>query len=150
MITPEQGEKIAAAARGWLGTKHMNGARVRGRGIDCGMLLLAAVEDAQMIPRGEVDPDPYSNEWHLHHSEEWFLSYVQKYCSRVEEMRPGDFLLYQYGRCVSHAGVYCGNGVVCHALVDQGVVLTDIDDVMFFDARGKSRLRGIYRYNGGS
>ena len=34
------GEKIAKAAAEWLGTPHINGAKVKGRGVDCGMLLM--------------------------------------------------------------------------------------------------------------
>ena len=143
----EQGTLIAASAKKWLGTPHVNGAKVLGRGVDCGMLLLASLEGAGAIEEGEIEIPPYSNEWHLHHGEEWFLHYVQQRCWKVNgEPKEGDFLLWQYGRCISHGGVYCGNGIVCHALVDQGVILTGIDDVMFTDAKGRTRLRGIYRF----
>ena len=152
MITAEKGKEIAAAAKTWIGTPHMNNAKVKGKGVDCAMLMVGALEDAGIMPENTVRVKPYSNEWHLHRSEERLLQQVQAYCQEVaaEDMQPGDFLLYQYGRCVSHAGVYCGDGVVCHALIEHGVVLTDIDDVMFCDAHGKSRLRGVYRYNGGA
>lgn len=152
MITAEKGREIAAAAQTWIGTPHVNNAKVKGVGVDCAMLLVGSLEDAGAMPANSIHVKPYSNEWHLHRSEERMLQQVQAHCREVaaEEMRPGDFLLYQYGRCISHAGVYCGNGVVCHALVEQGVVLTDINDVMFCDARGKSRLRGVYRYDGGA
>ena len=63
-------------------------------------------------------------------------------------MEAGDFLLYQFGRCISHGGVYVGTGMVCHAVVEQGVILSSVDDVMFLDAKGRSRLRGIYRFGG--
>ena len=151
MITEADGRAIAAAAQGWLNTPHVNNAKVKGVGVDCGMLLIGALEDAGVIKKDEIAVKPYSNEWHLHHSEEWFLFYVQTYCDKItlRDLRPGDFLLYQYGRCVSHAAVYCGKDAVCHALVGQGVVLSDINDVMFYDARGRSRLRGVYRYRGG-
>ena len=79
------GENIAAAARTWLGTPHVNQARVKGIGVDCGMLLIGALEDAGLIDKGAIKIAPYSNEWHLHHSEEWFLSYVKKYCIPVTE-----------------------------------------------------------------
>lgn len=62
-------------------------------------------------------------------------------------MERGDFLLYQYGRCVSHGGIYMGNGIVCHARVEQGVILSSVDDVDFLDACGNSRLRGVYRFS---
>lgn len=144
------GENIAAAARTWLGTPHVNQAMVKGIGVDCGMLLIGALEDAGLIDKGAIKIAPYSNEWHLHHSEEWFLSYVKKYCIPVTEtdMAIGDFLMYQFGRCVSHGGIYVGDDQIIHAVVDQGVILSDLNDVMFLDAHGRSRLRGIYRFKG--
>lgn len=144
------GEKIAAAAMPWLGTPHVNQARVKGIGVDCGMLLIGALEDAGLIEKGAIEIAPYSNEWHLHHSEEWFLSYVKKYCVPITEadMAIGDFLMYQFGRCVSHGGIYIGNNQIIHAVIDQGVILSDLNDVMFLGAHGKSRLRGIYRFKG--
>ena len=63
-------------------------------------------------------------------------------------MAIGDFLMYQFGRCVSHGGIYIGNNQIIHAVIDQGVILSDLNDVMFLDAYGKSRLRGIYRFKG--
>ena len=61
---------------------------------------------------------------------------------------PDNMTLENLKPCISHAGIYMGDGVVCHALIDQGVVLSELNDVMFCDARGRSRLRGVYRYNG--
>jgi cell wall-associated NlpC family hydrolase len=144
----EQGEKIAKAAMEYLGTPHRNYAKVKGVGVDCGMLLIASVEDANIIPKNSVPVSPYSNEWHLHHSEEWFKSYVETYCDKVDELEIGDFVLYQYGRCISHGAVYVGNGLVCHSLVEQGVILSRLDDVIFYDNKGCSRCRGYYRYRG--
>ena len=149
MITEEEGKKIAAAALDWLGTPHVNAARVRGKGIDCAKLCMAATEDAGLLPVGTIVAEGYSNEWHLHQNGEKMLEYFQKYCSPVDTMQPGDFLLYQYGRCISHAGVYIGNDTICHSMANHGVILSNINDVMFLDAKGRSRLRGIYRYNGG-
>lgn len=142
------GKDIAKAACEWIGTPHVNNAKVKGIGVDCGMLLIAALEDSGAIKKGDIKIKPYSNEWHLHRDEEWFKSYVEQYCDKVDDLQVGDFLLYQYGRCVSHGAVYIGNNTVVHALVDRGVILSNINETIFFDAKGKSRLRGIYRYRG--
>ena len=136
---------IVKEAYTWLDTPHINGAKVKGKGVDCGMLLIGCMEGAGIIEENAIKIPPYSNEWHLHHSEEWFKHYVEQYCDLVTEMQEGDFLLYQYGRCCSHGAIYMGNGIVCHAVVDKGVILSNIDDVQFLDSKGKSRLRGIYR-----
>lgn len=148
-MTEAEGKRVAEAAKTWLGTPHINGARVKGKGVDCGMLLIGSLEDAGVMERNSMEIAPYSNEWHLHHSEEWFLSYVKSKCRKVRKPRPGDFLLYQYGRCISHGAVYVGDGKVVHAVVRQGVIMSDTNEVQFVDAKGNSRLRGIYRYNGG-
>ena len=142
------GKDIAKAACEWIGTPHVNNAKVKGIGVDCGMLLIAALEDSGTIKKDDITIKPYSNEWHLHRDEEWFKSYVEQYCDKVDDLQVGDFLLYQYGRCVSHGAVYIGNNTVVHALVDRGVILSNINETMFLDAKGKSRLRGIYRYRG--
>ena len=144
----KNGDRIVAAAMPWLGTPHVNQARVRGIGVDCGMLLIGALEDAGLVSKGAIQIQPYSNEWHLHHSEEWFLSYVKTYCHQVSQLEKGDFLMFQFGRCISHAGIYVGDNILIHAVIGQGVILSDLDDVMFLDSRGASRLRGIYRFKG--
>ncbi len=144
----KNGDRIVAAAMPWLGTPHVNQARVRGIGVDCGMLLIGALEDAGLVSKGAIQIQPYSNEWHLHHSEEWFLSYVKTYCRQVSQLEKGDFLMFQFGRCISHAGIYVGDNILIHAVIGQGVILSDLDDVMFLDSRGASRLRGIYRFKG--
>lgn len=140
------GERIVAEAQTWLGTPHVNMAKVKGVGVDCGMLLIGVLEGARIIKTDTINIAPYSNMWHLSHSEEWFLRYVQKYCNEVTDLQIGDFLLYKYGRCISHAAIYIGQDKVIHALIDQGVVITEMSDVMFYDAKGRSRLRGAYRF----
>lgn len=142
------GKDIAKAACEWLGTPHVNNAKVKGIGVDCGMLLIASLEDSNTIKKDDITVKPYSNEWHLHRDTEWFKSYVERYCDKVTDLQVGDFLLYQYGRCISHGAVYIGNNTVVHALVGQGVILSNLNETMFLDKKGKSRLRGIYRYRG--
>ena len=84
----------------------------------------------------------------MYHSEEWFRHYVETYCDKVDELQEGDFVLYQFGRCISHGAVYVGNGIVCHSIIKHGCILSEMNDVMFLDAKGKSRERGYYRFRG--
>ena len=61
-------------------------------------------------------------------------------------MKVGDFILFQYGRCISHGAIYIGNNQVVHAYVDMGVIISNLDDVIFYDSKGNSRIRKVYRY----
>lgn len=142
------GEKIADAAFSWLGTPHINQAKIKGKGVDCGQLLIASLEDAGLIAKNAIKVKPYSNEFHLHNSEEWYLKIVQEYCDEVnaDEMQTGDFLLFKIGRIVSHGAIFLGGRNVIHAVIGQGVIVADINDAMFYDKKGRSRLKGIYRF----
>ena len=144
------GQKIANAAISWLGTPYQNNAMVRGVGVDCAYLLVAAVVESGLMPKDKLNIEDYSNEWHLHHSEEKYLKYVEQVADKVELendiLEIGDFLLYQFGRCISHGAIYIGNGLVIHAFVDYGVIFSKLEDVIFNDSRGRSRLRAVYRF----
>ena len=117
------GQKIADAALEWLGTPYVNNAMAKGHGVDCAYLLVAALIGSDMITKDQLQIENYSNEWHLHRSEEKYLKYIQQVADEVHgEPQIGDFLLYQYGRCISHGAVYIGNDKVIHAFVDLGVI----------------------------
>lgn len=145
-----RGEKIRQAALAWVGTPYENNAMVRGRGVDCAHLLLGCVVDAGLLPADQMHIAYYSNEWHLHRSEEKFIQNIEKVAEEVVgEPQVGDFFLYQYGRCVSHGAIYIGKGKVVHAYVELGVIISDCEDVLFYDNRGRHRLRKIYRLREG-
>lgn len=144
-----KGEQIAQAARAWLGTPYQDNAMVKGYGVDCAHLLLGSVLDAGLLAPGDVEIAQYSNEWHLHRSEEKFLTNIEAVAEEVSgEPSVGDFLLYQYGRCISHGAIYMGCNMVIHSYVGLGVILSEMDDVLFFDRRGRHRLRKIFRFQG--
>lgn len=91
----------------WLGTPHRNFAKIKGVGVDCGMLLIGVLEGAGKVKKDAIEIQPYSNEWHLHHSDEWFKGYVEKYCDEISpaDIQSGDFFvsvwpLLQPWRCV--------------------------------------------------
>ena len=50
----DRGRKIANAALEYLGTPHVNQARVKGKGVDCGMLLIASLEDSGVIKKNGI------------------------------------------------------------------------------------------------
>jgi len=67
----------------WERTPYHSEAKIKGVGVDCGQLLIGVFEGAGVIPRGECNPDHYAQDWHLHRSEEKYLSWVKKYCKKT-------------------------------------------------------------------
>ena len=137
---------VVGIARKYLNTSYHSGAKIKGTGIDCGWLLIAVYEDAGLLPIGECDPGYYSNEWHLHRSEEKYLGWIEKYCDVVEgDPLPGDIALFKFGRCVSHGGIITEWPYIIHAYVGMGVLVSSIKESLLCDKNGDSRLYGIYR-----
>lgn len=144
-----QGQLIANTAMKWVGTPYSNYARVKGRGVDCAQLIIGVLIEAGLLKENDLRVEQYSNEWHLHRSEEKFIKHIEKIAYEVDSPQIGDFLLYQYGRCVSHGAILVAPDIVAHAFVDQGVILSKLDDVLFYDGKGRHRLRKIYRFGKG-
>ena len=94
---------VVASARRWIGTPYHHMADVPGMGVDCLMLLVRVYGGLGLIPA--VDPRPYPQYWHLHRSEERYLSGVLDHAREVAEPGPGDVVLWRVGRTFSHAGI---------------------------------------------
>jgi cell wall-associated NlpC family hydrolase len=111
-------------ALSWLGTPYHHMGRVKGAGVDCGMLLAEVFERAGLVEHIEVDY--YSSDWHLHHEEEIYLSIVERFAHKVDrEPLPGDIVLYKFGRCVSHGAIVVEWPTVIHSYLQMGVILGD-------------------------
>lgn len=142
------GELIAQTALTWIGTPYANNAMAKGQGVDCAMLVIGVLEECGLLQPNQIKVEHYSNEWHLHRNEEKFIKHLELFAYEVDadDIQVGDFVLYQYGRCISHGSIYVGNNMVAHAYVDMGVILSRIDDTLFYDSKGKHRMRKVYRY----
>ncbi len=103
MPKTEERAAVVAEARRWIGTPYHNCADLHGIGVDCGMLIVRVFVDTGLC--APFDPRPYPPDWHLHRSDERYLGFVFDRCAEVEEPRPGDILVFRYGRCYSHGGI---------------------------------------------
>ena len=109
-----------------------------GAGVDCAQLLIAVYEAAGLVPVGEIVPGGYSPEWHLHHSTEIYLGWVQKYCDLIDgDPQPGDIAVFQFGRCVSHAGIVTEWPKVIHAYYDMGVIESSVNEALLCEKNGR-------------
>lgn len=123
----EADERLAVTneARKWLGTPYHDGARVRGAGVDCAMIIAAVFEDAGLEAIGKIEP--YSPQWYLHQGDEIYLNKVLERTREITEAesRPADLVLYKFGRCFAHGALIVEPGfpTIIHAFKQAGSVV---------------------------
>jgi len=142
-ITPAD---VISEATKWLRTPFHDDAKRLGVGVDCARFIEAVF---QGIGIKLEDFPPYSPQWHLNRDQELFAEHVLKYCDEIpaEAVRPGDIVLWRFGRCYSHGAIYCGRGEVIHAMKADGFVrFSGIDEGLL--AETKRRKRRYFRWKG--
>lgn len=104
-----QREQVCAVARSWIGTPYRDGARVKGSGADCAMLVAAVYEEVGVIP---VQPiKSYPPQWHLNRGGQRFIEIVTGYGGReIDAPDLGDLVLYEFGRSFAHGGIIVDPG----------------------------------------
>lgn len=125
-MTPLQQERVVAEAWSWLHTPYHSGARLKTVGVDCAQILCAVYSDAEVVPL--VDPGYYAPDWHLHRSEEVYITWMDRYGTRVQVPEIGDVALYRFGRCYSHAAILVAPDTWVHAYLGRGVIVSKSND----------------------
>jgi cell wall-associated NlpC family hydrolase len=116
---------VVSEALAWEGTPFHHQARVKGAGVDCGQLLLAAYQGAGLIP-ADYEPPPYAFQWHLHQTEEQFLHIIEELGGhRVDRPGPGDVAIWQMGKTYSHGAIVIAWPHIIHAAVIFRKVVQD-------------------------
>jgi cell wall-associated NlpC family hydrolase len=119
-----QREDVVTEARSWLGTPYHHHARVKGAGIDCGMILAEVYAAAGVLP--EVDPGEYVYDWFMHRDEPVYLNTLEKYATKIEgPAQPGDIAMFQFGRNPAHGAIVIEWPVILHAYASAGMVILD-------------------------
>lgn len=113
MTEQEQRQAVIAEAKTWLGTPYHHRARVKGAGVDCGMLLIAVYAAAGASP--DFDPGDYPPDWMMHRDEERYLGWVMKFAAPTTNPQPGDLAVWRFGRCISHGAIIVAWPQVIHA-----------------------------------
>lgn len=121
----QQRDRIVTEARRWRGTPYHSCADVLGAGVDCGMLIVRVFVDTGLCE--PFDPRPYSEDWHLHRSEEKYLGFILARCKEIQSPMPGDVMVFRYGRCYSHGGIVTATSplTIIHAFQPAGLVLEE-------------------------
>jgi cell wall-associated NlpC family hydrolase len=111
---------VVREALSWIGTPFRDCADVKGAAVDCAMLLVRSFVDSGTL--APFDPRPYPPRWHLHRDRERFLEWVEEKLGarRIDPgsprgLRPGDIVIWQFGRCFSHGAILINAEEVVHA-----------------------------------
>lgn len=103
----EAGERamVVAEAQSWIMTPYVPCADIKGRGVDCAMILIRVYVDSGLC--AAFDPRPYQPDWHLHRSEEKYLGFLAPHAKEItkEDVKPGDIMVFKYGRCYAHGAI---------------------------------------------
>jgi cell wall-associated NlpC family hydrolase len=127
----KQREQVCVIAREWLGTAYHHMGRVKGAGVDCAMFPLEVYRAAGIVD--DIAVPYYPRDWMMHRSDEVYLAIVQRYAREISPAvssqqpvaRPGDFVLYHFGRCWSHGAIVLDWPLIIHALTSKGVLLAN-------------------------
>lgn len=137
-------QQVCVEALTWLRTPYHHHGDIKGVGTDCAMLLVRIYTAAGLVP-ADLDPRPYSTDWHLHRGEEKYLSWVDRYGTRVEAPQPGDVALWRFGRTYSHGAIVLDeHGSIIHAYRDAGFVVLG----SLHESQLASRPHVFYSING--
>ena len=118
---------VVAEALTWERTPYHSNARLKGIGVDCAQFPAACYGAVGLIPH--IEPE-YNPQWMLHRDEEQFLGWVRAYAREIErdQLGPGDFAIWKFGRCFSHGAIVIDPPEVIHAVIaGRGVVRANMD-----------------------
>jgi len=138
----DQRVALIKEARTWDQTRFHHRANIRRSaggdpgGVDCANLLIEAHVGAGLAERFE--PGYYPCDWHMHRDEERFLATLEANLRRVGDdelpirdrepgftVRPGNVLIWRYGRTFSHGAIVTHWPRIIHASFPAGCVLEE-------------------------
>lgn len=128
-------DAVISAARTWVATPYHHMARVKGAGVDCAQLIIAAFVESGV--NEDFDPGFYTPDWHLHRSHEKYLEFMERYLVRIDEewddkpfgqrdgwiAPPASVVVVRYGRTFSHSALVSNWPSIIHSNVHDGCVV---------------------------
>lgn len=121
-------EEFRAVIATWEGVPYLHAGRTKSAGIDCVNFVVCVYEDLGVFERGEIKYAPYPPDWHMHQAEERILNITYDYCFEIAkyELRYGDLILMQFGKCFSHGALFVEDQEIIHSIVKRGVVRSSL------------------------
>ena len=123
MTEEKQRQSVVDEVLTWQKTPYHPEARLKGAGVDCGMLILQTFENVGLIPHVEIPH--YSIDIACHSDNPMYLNKIKEYAHEVtgREPLPGDVFVYKFpdAKVPHHAAIYIGDGVMVHSYLRRGV-----------------------------
>jgi len=137
-------DRITEEAKNWLNVPYEHRGITK-RGCDCTGLLIGVLQAlghaTNYIPR--VHP----MDWNLHDmADDHIVKELSKVADKVTKPKKGDFVLFRFGRCVSHAGIMITQNKFIHCFKDAKKCKYSIMDGT---NQWSKRLAGFYRIDVG-
>ena len=129
-------EKVIEVAKSWLRTPYHHMGRVKGAGADCLTVLAEIYQEAGLVPKIEIPH--YPHDWHLHRSEERYLTGLLQYTREVQKPQPADIVLWKFGRCYSHGAIITAWPEIIHSYTGRGCIYENADSAQFLKRIGES------------
>lgn len=120
----EQGARVVAAARAWIGTPYRHQGARKGVGCDC--LGLVRGVWAEIVGQEAEQPGAYAPDWAERGRTDRLMLAARRHCGPaipVSEAMAGDIVLFRWRAGVSakHAGILSGPDHFIHAYEAAGV-----------------------------
>ncbi|WP_377287807.1 NlpC/P60 family protein [Rhizobium sp. SG2393] len=143
MTTEDQGQRIVATARGWIGTPYRHQASRKGVGCDC--LGLVRGIWRELYGQEPEEPAPYSADWAERGGEERLLMAAFRHFGAplpLAEAREGDVIVLRWkaGAIAKHAGILSAPDGFIHAYEQAAVVESPLVRAW------RRRIAGVFRF----
>ena len=125
MSGEDQGQRIVATARAWIGTPYRHQGSRKGVGCDC--LGLVRGVWAEVTGQEAQEPGAYAPDWAERAGSDRLIIAARNHCGdsiALSEAAPGDIVLFRWRAGVSakHAGILSGPNHFIHAYEAVGVI----------------------------
>lgn len=136
--------EVVREALTWQRTPFHDNAGIKGVGSDCAWFPFRVYRAVGVIPEFEVPQ--YSPQFLLNSSRELYLEVVERHAVEITTTpRPGDFVMYLFGRVYSHGAIALDWPRIIHSRKPVGVTQDDaLSSSLLTEAdRGTARVHGL-------
>lgn len=133
------GQDVVRMARTWLGTPYHHQGRVKRVGVDCGGLVIGVATELEL---SQFDINGYGGR----PNGDSLVKVCQEQMTPItlEQLSPGDVLLFKFEAHAGHLGIYLGDNTLIHSYMPRRKVVEHTLDAWWWgQVAGQYRLPGV-------